>query len=279
MSGPAASPPATVTGSGAPSPLAGGQATAPAPETCPLCGAPLPPEQEWCLRCGAAARTRLATSSNWKAPIVVIAVVAALSLGVLAAALLKLAGAFDTTTTPATTTAAASVVVTPTTPTTAPGASTPSATTTPNPGAASGPLSKEPTVAPPAGAAPTQLETKDLITGTGAEAKAGETLTVNYVGILLNGGAEFDSSWKRGKRFTFTLGTSQVIEGWNQGVPGMKVGGRRELIIPPTLAYGAKGFATTVPIPPNAPLVFVVDLLEASAPPASTSPTTGTSGK
>ena len=124
----------------------------------------------------------------------------------------------------------------------------------------SGPLSKEPKVTPPSGPAPTKLVTKEIIAGTGAEAKAGESVTVNYVGILYKGGKEFDASWKRNEPFTFVLGRGQVIPGWDQGVVGMKVGGRRELIIPPALAYGAKGSPTGT-IPPNAPLVFVVDLL------------------
>jgi peptidylprolyl isomerase len=123
----------------------------------------------------------------------------------------------------------------------------------------SGPLSKEPTVTPPSGPAPKKLEVKDLITGTGPEAKAGQTVTVNYVGALYNGGKVFDASWKRKEPFSFPLGKGQVIAGWDQGVPGMKVGGRRELVIPAALAYGAKGSGST--IPPNAPLVFVVDLL------------------
>jgi peptidylprolyl isomerase len=131
--------------------------------------------------------------------------------------------------------------------------------TTPAKTPTSGPLSKEPKVTPPSGPAPTKLETKELIVGTGAEAKAGDTVTVNYVGILYKGGKEFDASWKRNEPFSFTLGKGQVIPGWDQGIPGMKVGGRRELIIPAELAYGAKGSPPT--IPPNAPLIFVVDLL------------------
>jgi peptidylprolyl isomerase len=133
--------------------------------------------------------------------------------------------------------------------------STSTAGTTPT----SGPLSKAPTVTPPTGPAPTKLVTKDLIVGTGPEAKAGDTVTVNYVGVLYNGGKEFDASWKRNEPFTFELGAGKVIKGWDQGVVGMKVGGRRELIIPAELAYGAQGSPPT--IPPNAPLVFVVDLL------------------
>jgi peptidylprolyl isomerase len=122
-----------------------------------------------------------------------------------------------------------------------------------------GPLSKEPTVTPPGGPGPTKLVVKDIIPGTGAEAKAGQSVTVNYVGVLFNGGKEFDASWKRKEPFTFSLGRGQVIPGWDQGVAGMKVGGRRELIIPAPLAYGAKGSPPTIPA--NAPLVFVIDLL------------------
>jgi peptidylprolyl isomerase len=122
-----------------------------------------------------------------------------------------------------------------------------------------GPLSKEPKVTVPTGAAPSKLETKELITGTGAEAKDGDTVTVNYVGVLYKGGKEFNASWETKEPFTFTLGKGQVISGWDQGIPGMKVGGRRELIIPAALAYGAKG--SPPKIPANAPLVFVVDLL------------------
>jgi peptidylprolyl isomerase len=112
-------------------------------------------------------------------------------------------------------------------------------------------------VTPPSGAAPSNLVVKDIIKGTGAEAKAGGSVTVNYVGVLYKGGKEFDASWKRGEPATFSL--QGVIPGWTKGIPGMKVGGRRELIIPASLAYGAKGSPPA--IPPNAPLVFVIDLL------------------
>ncbi len=122
----------------------------------------------------------------------------------------------------------------------------------------SGPLSKEPSVTPPSGAAPKTLEIKDLIVGKGAEAKDGDTVTVNYVGVLFHGGKEFDASWKRNEPFSFELGKPSVIQGWQKGVVGMKVGGRRELVIPAALAYGAKG---TSGIPANEPLVFVIDLL------------------
>jgi peptidylprolyl isomerase len=134
-------------------------------------------------------------------------------------------------------------------------ATTTAAPTTPT----SGPLSKEPTVTPPSGPPPTKLVTKEIITGTGPEAKAGESVTVNYVGVLYKGGKEFDASWKRNEPFTFTLGRGQVITGWDQGVAGMKVGGRRLLIIPAPLGYGAKGSPPA--IPPNSALLFMVDLL------------------
>jgi peptidylprolyl isomerase len=123
----------------------------------------------------------------------------------------------------------------------------------------SGPLATKPVITPLPPPAPAKLVTKDLVVGTGAEAKTGSSVTVNYVGQLYSTGKEFDSSWKRNETFPFTLGKGQVIAGWEQGVPGMKVGGRRELIIPSSLAYGVKGSPPT--IPPNAPLVFVIDLL------------------
>jgi peptidylprolyl isomerase len=124
----------------------------------------------------------------------------------------------------------------------------------------SGPLSKEPKILLPSGPAPKKLEIKDLITGTGTEAKAGAKVTVNYVGELYKGGKVFDASWLRNEPSTF--GLTEVIPGWTQGIPGMKVGGRRELIIPSALAYGPKGSGSK--IPPNAPLVFVIDLLGTS---------------
>jgi peptidylprolyl isomerase len=142
--------------------------------------------------------------------------------------------------------------------------STPATPTTPAAASvktpATGPLSKKPTVSVPTGPAPAKLEIKDLIKGTGKAVTSPSTsVTVNYVGVLYKGGKEFDSSWKRGETSAFSL--SGVIPGWTQGIPGMKVGGRRELIIPAALAYGAKGSPPT--IPPNAPLVFVIDLLAA----------------
>jgi peptidylprolyl isomerase len=125
------------------------------------------------------------------------------------------------------------------------------------------PLSKKPVVVVPKGPAPTKLVVKDLIVGTGTQAKPGDTVTVNYVGVLYKGGKEFDSSWSRNQTFTTPLTSGSVITGWVQGIPGMKVGGRRELIIPPNLAYGKAGSGSA--IPPNSPLVFVVDLLSVSS--------------
>lgn len=134
-------------------------------------------------------------------------------------------------------------------------ASTSSAAQTPT----TGPLSKEPTVKPPSGPAPAKLETKELIKGTGAVAKAGDSVTVNYVGVLYKNGKVFNASWESKQPFTFVLGRGQVISGWDKGVVGMRVGGRRELIIPAAEAYGKEGKPPA--IPPNSPLVFVVDLL------------------
>jgi len=97
----------------------------------------------------------------------------------------------------------------------------------------------------------------DLVVGTGATAVAGDNLTVNYTGWLADG-TKFDSSYDRGQTYSFRLGAGQVIRGWDMGVPGMKVGGKRRLIIPPSLAYGSSGNG---PIPPNATLKFEVELV------------------
>ena len=147
------------------------------------------------------------------------------------------------------------VSTTPTTPTTS---TSTTAITTPT----SGPLSHEPVVTIPSGPPPKTLVKRDLIVGTGATAKDGSQVSVNYVGKLYSNGKIFDASWKDtpGKAFgPFQLGAGAVIKGWDQGLVGMKVGGRRELIIPPALAYGATGSPPT--IPKDATLVFVVDLL------------------
>ena len=124
----------------------------------------------------------------------------------------------------------------------------------------SGPLSTKPTIQPGTPPKPTKLETKDLVVGTGPEAKKGQTVYTNYVGALWSNGKEFDSSWKRNEPFLFVIGTEEVIKGWEKGILGMKVGGRREMIIPAEEAYGKAG--NEPKIPPNEPLIFVVDLLK-----------------
>jgi FKBP-type peptidyl-prolyl cis-trans isomerase len=120
-------------------------------------------------------------------------------------------------------------------------------------------LKKAPVIAKPSGTAPKELQASDVVAGTGAAAKDGDKVSVEYTGALFSNAKVFDSSWKKGRTpFEFTIGGGQVIQGWDQGVPGMKVGGRRILVIPADLAYGAQGSPPTIPA--NAPLVFVVDL-------------------
>lgn len=124
----------------------------------------------------------------------------------------------------------------------------------------SGPLSKEPSITKPSGPAPAKLETKELVKGTGPEAKSGDAIEVNYVGELYKTGKVFNSTWKETKEpAKFTLAEGSVIKGWVKGIEGMRVGGRRELIIPAEEAYGKEGRPPT--IPKNEALVFVVDLL------------------
>ncbi len=116
--------------------------------------------------------------------------------------------------------------------------------------------------AKPAEAAPPsdeKLGIKDLVVGKGTEAKAGDTVKVHYVGTLTDG-KEFDSSRKHNEPFGFELGAGRVIKGWDQGVAGMKVGGKRKLTVPPSLGYGARGFPPV--IPPSSTLLFEVELLE-----------------
>jgi peptidylprolyl isomerase len=117
----------------------------------------------------------------------------------------------------------------------------------------------KPKVNVPKGKAPKKLVIKDLIPGTGQAAKAGDPITVNYIGVNYADGKPFDNSYDRGQPFPFQLGGGQVIPGWDKGLAGMKVGGRRELVIPPSLAYGPQGQPPV--IKPNETLVFVVDLL------------------
>jgi peptidylprolyl isomerase len=121
-------------------------------------------------------------------------------------------------------------------------------------------LDAKPKVEVPEGDPPSKLETEDIVKGKGKTAKKGDSVTVHYVGVLFDGGTEFDASWNRNEPFPFELGAGMVIPGWDEGVAGMKVGGRRKLIIPPDKAYGPEGQPPT--IPPDATLVFVVDLLK-----------------
>jgi peptidylprolyl isomerase len=121
-----------------------------------------------------------------------------------------------------------------------------------------------PTVDVPEGAPPTELEVVDLLVGEGDEARPGQTVSVHYVGVSYSTGQEFDASWNRGTPFEFPLGGGRVIAGWDRGVTGMKVGGRRRLTIPPRLGYGDRGAGGV--IKPGETLVFVVDLLDVRKP-------------
>ena len=111
----------------------------------------------------------------------------------------------------------------------------------------------------PGGPPPADLEITDIWEGNGAEAKAGDTVQVHYVGVAYSTGEEFDASWSRGIPLEFELGAGRVIAGWDQGVQGMKVGGRRQLVIPPDLAYGDRGAGNV--IAPGETLIFVCDLV------------------
>ena len=122
--------------------------------------------------------------------------------------------------------------------------------------------SEKPEVEIPDGPPSYQLEIDDLDVGDGDEATAGKIVEVHYVGVSWQTQQQFDASWDRGDTFKFKLGRGQVIPGWDQGVEGMKVGGRRRLTIPSALAYGARGAGGV--IKPHEPLVFVVDLLGVS---------------
>jgi peptidylprolyl isomerase len=118
----------------------------------------------------------------------------------------------------------------------------------------------KPVVEPHLGDAPADLVIEDLIVGDGEEATAGQQVVVHYVGVTHSGGEEFDASWNRGDPFTFPLGAGMVIGGWDKGVQGMKVGGRRKLVIPPHLGYGPRAVGGVIKA--NETLIFVVDLLK-----------------
>jgi peptidylprolyl isomerase len=118
---------------------------------------------------------------------------------------------------------------------------------------------ERPQIDKPEGDIPFELGMDDIVVGDGEEATAGSKVSVHYVGVAFSDGQEFDASWNRGQPFEFKLGQGQVIPGWDQGVQGMRVGGRRKLTIPSAMAYGARGAGGV--IKPHEPLVFVVDLL------------------
>jgi peptidylprolyl isomerase len=119
-------------------------------------------------------------------------------------------------------------------------------------------LTKKPEVPKPSGSPPKKLETEDIVKGKGKAAKKGDQVTMQYVGVSWSTGEQFDASWDSGQPFDFELGAGNVIQGWDEGIVGMKEGGRRKLTIPADLAYGPQGSPPT--IGPNETLVFVVDL-------------------
>lgn len=118
---------------------------------------------------------------------------------------------------------------------------------------------EKPEIDVPDGPPSYQLEVEDLVVGDGEEAVAGRIVDVHYVGVSWQNGRQFDASWDRGDTFKFGLGKGQVIQGWDEGVQGMKVGGRRKITIPPQMAYGKRGPGGV--IGPDETLIFVVDLL------------------
>ncbi|MEA2193045.1 MAG: peptidylprolyl isomerase [Solirubrobacteraceae bacterium] len=123
-------------------------------------------------------------------------------------------------------------------------------------------LTKKPAVARPSGDPPKKLYSRDIVTGKGKAAKLNDSVSVNYVGNSYSTGTEFDSSWSRGEPTTFQLKKGGLIEGWIEGIPGMRVGGRRLLVIPPDLAYKDQQNGS---IAPNETLVFVIDLKKVGA--------------
>jgi peptidylprolyl isomerase len=133
---------------------------------------------------------------------------------------------------------------------------TPKATATP----ANTDTSKKPVVTVPDELPPDEIQTRDIVKGKGPKAKKGDTVSMQYVGIAWSTSVEFDASWDRGEPFTFKLGAGKVIPGWDEGIPGMQKGGRRELTIPADKAYGAQGQPPS--IGPNECLRFIVDLVD-----------------
>lgn len=123
----------------------------------------------------------------------------------------------------------------------------------------SSPMPEKPEIDFPASPPPSALEVTDITVGDGEEATPGSTVNVHYVGVAHSTGEEFDASYNRGEALSFRLGVGQVIAGWDQGVTGMRVGGRRKLVIPPRLGYGDRGAGAV--IKPGETLIFVVDLV------------------
>ncbi len=121
-------------------------------------------------------------------------------------------------------------------------------------------MTDKPIVEPHLGQVPTDLVSEEIVVGDGRQALPGQSVVVHYVGVSNSSGEQFDASWDRNEPFPFPLGAGFVITGWDRGVTGMRVGGRRRLVIPPHLGYGERGAGGV--IPPNETLLFVVDLLE-----------------
>jgi peptidylprolyl isomerase len=121
-------------------------------------------------------------------------------------------------------------------------------------------MTEKPEIDFPEGAPPTELEITDVTVGDGPEATSGSTVVAHYVGVAHSSGEEFDASYNRGEPLAFRLGVGQVISGWDSGIEGMRVGGRRRLVIPPHLAYGDRGAGSA--IAPGETLIFVVDLVD-----------------
>ena len=184
----------------------------------------------------------------------------------LVASVLAAAGCGDDDSGSATDTATVETQTTPTETTQAPEEETAPKARKVKPSAGEADIDRKPDVPEGKGDPPSRLVIQDLIVGEGKRAKAGDIVSVQYVGVLFENGKEFDASWdgnKAGQAFQFPLGGGQVIPGWDQGVVGMREGGRRKLIIPGELAYGAAGFPPD--IPPNAALIFDIDLEKAGS--------------